>query len=194
MKVHFQSGDTCDRKLLDRLDVTRFDHVLVLSELEGKTIDVADARTMITLLHLRDIAQQAGKKVKITTEMLDGRNRELAAVAEADDFIVSNSLISLVVSQVAENRELQAIFDQLLSEEGHEIYLKPATDYVKPGVDVDFYTIVEAAARRNEVAIGYRIAANAQNAEGGFGVMLNPKKRLKMRFAQADRIIVLAER
>src|SRR5678816_373022 len=108
-------GDITERAALDALDVTSFDHILVLSELTGRTQEMADARTTVTLLHLRDLERLAGKKVPITSEILDIGNRELASVSEADDFIVSNTLVSLMVSQVAENPALAQVFDDLFS-------------------------------------------------------------------------------
>jgi hypothetical protein len=194
MAPSFRLGDITDRRVLDALDVASFDHILVLSETEGRAQEMADARTMITLLHLRDILRRVGKSVPITTEMLDGQNRELAAVTEADDFIISNTLVSLVVSQVSENRRLAKVFDELLSPEGYEIYLKPASDYVKPGVEIDFYTVVEAAARRQEIALGYRLSAQTKNAQAAYGVVLNPKKSSRLHFVDGDRLVVLAER
>ena len=65
--------------------------------------------------------------------MLDVRNRELAEVTRADDFIVSDQLISLMLTQISENRELDAVFADLFDPDGSEIYLKPAGDYVEPG-------------------------------------------------------------
>ncbi|MGC4065439.1 MAG: hypothetical protein QM784_12480 [Polyangiaceae bacterium] len=38
-----------------------------------------------------------------------------------------------MVSQVAENPHLVRVFEELFSSEGYEIYLKPASDYVKNG-------------------------------------------------------------
>lgn len=37
--------------------------------------------------------------------MLDIRNRDLGVVAKADDFIVSDNLISLMLSQLSENKD-----------------------------------------------------------------------------------------
>lgn len=190
----FRLGDITDRDVLDALDITGFDNILVLAETQGRTQEMADARTIITLLHLRDILRRHGKKIPITSEMLDGTNRELAAVTEADDFIISNTLISLVVSQVSESPRLAAVLDDLLSPDGHEIYLKPAHDYIQPGADVDFYAVVEAAARRGEVALGYRLHVHAHDPERAYGVVLNPKKSSALRFASGDRVVVLAER
>ena len=59
----------------------------MLSEQTGRTQEMAGARTPITLLHLRDLARLAGKKVSLTSEILDIGNRELASVSEAADFM-----------------------------------------------------------------------------------------------------------
>lgn len=193
MKMSFRPGDITDRALLDATNVSSFDHVMVLSEGAGRTQEFADARTLIALLHLRDIDQRSGRDVPVTTEMLDIQNRELAQVADADDFIISNTLISLLMAQVSENRHLARVFDQLFRPEGHEIYLKPAADYVLPNHEIDFYTLVDAAARRNEIAIGYRIGALSKDAGAAYGVKTNPKKSLRFSLGPADKVIVLAD-
>ena len=192
-KVDTRHGDPTERALLDSLDLGGYDSVLVLSETGGRSQEMADARTMITLLHLRDIARKSGKSVPITSEILDIQNRDLAAVAEADDFIVSNTLVSLMVSQVAENQHLTHVFQDLFSPGGHEIYLKPAAEYVRLDTDLPFQAVVEAALRRGEVAIGVRTAASTRDPGAAFGVALNPRKSRSIRLTAADKIIVLAD-
>lgn len=98
-------------------------------------------------------------------EILDMRNRELGVVAKADDFVVSDNLISLMLSQLSENRELKKVYDTLFQSEGSEIYLKPVTRYIRPGVPMDFYTIAASAAELNESVIGYRITRESQNPD-----------------------------
>jgi hypothetical protein len=191
-KLIFHPGDTTDRALLDELNVAEYDHVIVLAD---TSIDIqsADARTLITLLHLRDIAEKDATPFSIVSEMLDLRNRELAAVTKVDDFIVSDHLISLMMSQLSENGDLYDVFTDLFDPEGSELYLKPISDYIEIGQPVNFYTVIEAARRRNEVAIGYRIVGNQYDAEKGYGVQTNPKKSTEVTFAPEDKIIVLAE-
>jgi hypothetical protein len=125
--------------------------------------------------------------------MLDIKNRELAQVTRADDFVVSDNLLSLMLSQISENAELAQVFQILFDPEGSEIYLKPAEEYVAMDTPVNFYTVVEAARRRNQVAIGYRIMAEAYDADKSYGVKINPAKSLMTTYAKGDRIIVLAE-
>jgi hypothetical protein len=125
--------------------------------------------------------------------MLDLRNRELAEATQVDDFIVSEHLISLMMSQISEDPNLYRIFMDLFDPEGVEIYLKPISDYVAIGQPVNFYTVVEAARRRGETAIGYRVLHESQVAEKSYGVYTNPKKSKEVTFAPEDKVIVLSE-
>ena len=89
--------------------------------------------------------------------MLDLRNRALAEVTHADDFIVSARLVSLLMAQVAENAHLNAVFADLFDQDG--LRDLPATGRRvrrSPASRSTFATIVASARRRGEVAIGYR--------------------------------------
>ena len=191
-KLEFQLGETTDRKTLENLNASDYDHVIVLAYREHLEVQQADAKTLITLLHLREIADKSGKDMSIVSEMLDNRNRELAEVTNADDFIVSDKLISLMLSQISENKHLADVFKYLFSSDGSEIYLRPASSYVKTDADMNFYTVLEAARARGESPIGYRIEAQAHDSSQAYGVRVNPKKSDRIRFSKDDKIIVLA--
>jgi voltage-gated potassium channel Kch len=192
-RITFQADDTTHRAVLNELAIHTFDQVIVLAYSDALGQQEADARTLITLLHLRDISEKSNTDFRVVSEMLDVRNRELAEVTKADDFIVSNKLTSLMLSQVAENKELNGIFTDMFDPDGSEIYLKPAGDYVELGKSVNFYTIVEAARSRGHAAFGYRIAADAENHDKAYGVVVNPDKSNKITFTEHDRIVVAAE-
>jgi hypothetical protein len=192
LAVTFRTGDITDRALLDALDVPSYDHVILLCD-EGRAMEEADQRVLMTLLHLRDIEERSSSDVSIVSEMMDVRNRELADVTRADDFIVGDRLVSLLLAQVAENKELNALFADIFDPDGSEIYLKPAGNYVALGEPCSFYTVVESARRRGETAIGYRIKAESTDPAKSYGVRVNPKKSEKVRYAEADRVIVVAE-
>ncbi len=191
--VSFQPGDITDRRTLDSLGIPAYKHVIILCYSDTLPPQAADARTLMTLLHLRDIQQKGSGRFSIVSEMLDLRNRALAEVTQADDFIVSDKLISLILAQVSENKRLNAVFADIFDPEGSELYLKLASDYVKLGEPVNFYTVLEAAKRRNEIAIGYRVKAKAADAAEAYGVVVNPDKSQVVTFAAWDRIIVVAE-
>lgn len=191
--VTFQAGDTTDRRTLDALQIATYKHVILLCYSDTLDPQQADAHTLITLLHLRDIASRSEQPFSIVSEMLDTRNRALAEVTRADDFIVSDKLVSLILSQVSENKALNAVFTDLFDPEGSEIYLKLAADYVHLDTPMNFYTVVEAARQRNEIAIGYRLVKHSGDAAKAYGVVVNPTKSEAVTFSQWDRIIVLAE-
>jgi hypothetical protein len=193
LKVTFKHGDTTNRKLLDSMDLTTYRHIILLCYGDDMEIQEADSKTLMTLLHLRDIESKKGEAYSVVSEMLDVKNRVLAEVAKADDFIVSDELAGLLLTQVAENKELGKVFDDLFDADGAEIYLKPASNYVSIETSVNFYTVLESAKRRNETAIGYRIVAEADDAEKSYGVRVNPRKSENITFTAGDKVIVLSE-
>lgn len=196
-KINFKIGDPTNRKTLDEVKVTRYDHVIVLSQTELTDVQSSDARTLSTLLHLRDIADSTGHTFSIVSEMLDDRNRELAEITHADDFIVSVRLDSLMLSQISQNKELRIVFETLFSAGGPAIYIKPAEYYVELGRPVNFYTVLESARQQNHIAIGYKLAKAKKRYEGdgplAYGVVVNPPKSHQVFFNEGDKIIILAD-
>lgn len=219
LDVSFQRGDITDPGVLAKLDVPSYDNVIVIGEMghgpataprpspaagpdsgsgtgprgsESETGTEMDDRTLVTLLHLRAIGDAAHRELSITTEMSDDGNRLLAPAREGADFIVSGRMISLLMTQISESRYLADVFEELFTAEGHELYLKPASDYVRVDREVAFATVVESALRRRECAVGYRLRADAAT-DPAHGVRINPDKRQRVRFTGADWIIVLAE-
>jgi len=192
--VTFTQGDTTDRAFLDTLEILQYEYVIIMCYSDTLTTQAADARTLVTLLHLREIEDAAGHNFSIVSEMLDIRNRELADVTRADDFVVSDSLISLILTQLSENKALSRVYNTLFDKKGSEIYLEPASNYVKVGEEVNFYTVVEAARRQNEIAIGYRVGRHKFNASKCYGVTVNPVKSHSFTYSINDKIIVLSER
>ena len=192
--LEFRKGDTSDRATLEAVQPGQYQHIIVLCYSDYMEVQKADAKTLVTLLHLRDMETKSGSnQYAIVTEMLDFRNRELAEITQADDFIVSEKLTSLLVAQVTENKDLQAVFADIFDSDGSEIYLKPASDYVTLGQPLAYWNIVDSARKRGEVAIGYRLAAKSGDSGSGYGVSVNPPKDTTVAFGAEDRVIVIAE-
>ena len=197
LTLSFEKMETTDRDVLESLECFSYDYILLLCYQEHYPLQEADAQTLITLLHMRDILERSSKKISLVSEMLDMKNRQLADVTSADDFIVSDKLLSLLMTQVAENKYLMRVFEELLDADGSEIYIKPVTNYVLldklNGQPINFYTVLESAARKNEVAIGYRLMSDFKNPKKGYGVVVNPKKSEPINFSEGDMVIVLSE-
>lgn len=191
LTIGFTACDPTSRAALERLKPGQYEHVIVLAD-GAYDAQHADARTLVTLLHLRDISVKLGDPYSIVSEINDDANREVAQITKADDFIVSNKLISLLLTQLTENRHLRDVYADLLSPEGTELYLKPAADYVTPGAPANFATVIESAQRRGHTAIGYRLGAG-QHDPPKYGIVLNPDKATPLTLATEDQVVVLAE-
>ncbi len=195
MRVEARTIDTSHAGSIEALDVQSYDSIMVLGYSDHMEAQAADTRTLITLLHLRKLSERLGRHISVVSEMIDIRNRELAEVTGADDFVVSNKLVSLMLAQASENEYLSSIFDDLLDEDGSEIYMRPVGDYVDLALPVNFYTIAEAARQRGETAIGYRRKreGHAGDDRNMGGVVVNPPKGEALEYLPEDRVIVLAE-
>jgi hypothetical protein len=187
-----RAARTTERTVLDGLDVPSYDRAIIMSCTDDMTPKRASARSLLTLLHLRDIANHSDETFAIVSEIVDRDDTELVKNAGVNDVVVSDEMLSLLLTQVAENRHLGAVFRRLFQAEGAEVYVRPIELYVKPG-SVTFATLVEAASRRAETAIGYWRPGTAEDGDHMFGIQVNPRKAQRFAAAPGDRLIVLAE-
>jgi len=192
LAVTVVKASSTNRAVLEEHVGADLDQIIVLCYDDDLDVQTADSRTLVTLLHVRDILGRLGSETPVVSEMIDDRNRVLASVADVDDIVVSGEIVSLVVTQLSEDSRLEAVFNELLGADGSEIYLRPAEWYVEPGDDVSWATVIAGAARRNETAIGLK---SALLAEPGlkFGVVVNPPKSQTYTIGPGDAVVVLAE-
>ncbi|WP_371601827.1 NAD-binding lipoprotein [Streptomyces sp. NBC_01220] len=193
LTVTFGPGDPTLPGTVNEVDLSAHDGVIVLGPDHGPGQASPDDRTLVTLLLLRDRERTSGVPVRVVTEMTDDRNRVLAPAGAGADFIVSGKLVGLLMAQISQNWHLATLFGELLAPQGNAIHLKPAGDYVRPGHRASFATIVEAASRRGECALGYRTRGIAR-AGNDHEVRINPAKAEVRYWGSDDEVIVMAER
>lgn len=191
MDIEFVPGDSTKRSVLEQLNIPEFDHVVVLADKDRFGVQQTDARTLLTLLHLRELYRNSGKALNIVSEMIDDHNRELAETTDADDFIVSDKLVSLMLAQLAESAELSHVFAALLSSQGSELRLHPIEWYVKLGVPVDFNSVIAAARNHGDSAIGVRKPGQLIGKSNTDEVLLNPDRNHKSVYQKGDKLVVL---
>ncbi|MEU8032680.1 NAD-binding lipoprotein [Streptomyces sp. NPDC049099] len=185
-------GDIARPETLRRLDVHSYDSVIVLGQdpAPGQPPDDPDNRTLVTLLLLRQLEEATGRELPVVTELIDDRNRALAPIGPGADVIISGKLIGLLMAQISQNRHLAAVFEELFSADGAGVRLRPATDYVLPGRETSFATVVAAARHRGECAIGYR-SHDDTSTSPGYGVRINPPKAERRHWTVEDEVVVV---
>lgn len=176
-----------NRHRMEELLTEDLDNVLLLSN-KNLEPEEADARTLLNLIYLWDIIKKDKRRVSITSEMRRTVNQRLATQSRSDDFVIGSNIVNLLMTQIAENRELTALFEDILDEEGSELYMKPMENYVQLNVPVDFYTVTESASRQSHIAVGYK-----KIIDGEMLIVTNPSKKEKVTFVEGDLLIVIAE-
>ncbi len=162
-----------------------FDHVIVLGYRAGLSTSEADARTLLTLLTLRKIwPAETEPRVRIIAQLLDQSHAELIAVTGVDDFIVSDALASLMLAQLSERPELQAVFDDLFS--GAVVELRPAHSLV-PDSPLPYAHIVAAGIAQQVSVLGWRVEATGE-------VVVNPAKDRRVHLGADDQVLLVGLR
>ncbi|MFJ7415433.1 NAD-binding lipoprotein [Streptomyces sp. NPDC098077] len=190
--VRFRAAPLSRPESLLGLDLDPYDAVVVLGPDRGDGPDHPDDWTLVALLAVRLLEQRTGRETRVVTELVDDRNRPLAPVNSGSDVIVSGLLIGLLMAQIAQNRHLAPVFEELFSAEGNNVCLRSAGAYVRPGAEAAFAGVVAAARDRGECAIGYRRHDAARTGPGDHGIRLNPPKGERRVWHAEDQVVVVA--
>lgn len=149
----------------------------------------------ITIVLLLVLGVADRDKVEMDDEIV---LRELDGyVAPGSETIVrgehARQLLAMVDPASFQNMQLADVTDRTVLEElDITRFDHVMAEYVNEGTTT-YATVCEAAMRRNEIAVGYRLAKDARDASAAYGVRVNPPKREKVAFSASDHVIVLAE-
>ncbi|MGW8356949.1 CASTOR/POLLUX-related putative ion channel [Streptomyces wedmorensis] len=172
-------------------DLARYDAVIVLGPDSRRGHEDPDDRTLVTLLHLRELQRRGGHPLHVVAELTDDRSLLIAPRTAATDFVVNGRTIGLLMTQISQNPHRAAVFEELFAPDGNSVHLRPAAHYVATGRPTSFATVVESAARQGACAIGYRSHEHAATAPH-HGVRLNPPKSHVRHWHPADQVVVIA--
>jgi hypothetical protein len=191
----------------DSVTLEQFDSLLILADErdgeKGTDMQSSDSRSLASLLIIQDIQknlvkerfEKTGEMVTACdpiSEILDTRTRSLLRVVDCKGYVMSNQIVSAVISQVAECRDMNAVLGELLSAEGNEPYLRPAFNYTThDGESACFWDIAMRARARDEIAIGYKPKGVAWHDCVQF-ILNPPDKKEKRKWSKDDVIVIIA--
>lgn len=178
-----------------------YDNIIILAGNGGDEahVDAArvDSENIVALLLLRRIFSQfptESGNTKLITEVLDSQNDALVAKAGVQDVIISNRLVSMIMAQITESRDIEKVYDDIFQEDGSEIYLKPASLYFSAfPSELTFADLMFAARKRGEICIGVKVKSLEQDKDANNGVTLIPEKNTVFDLQADDCLVVLAE-
>ena len=181
-------GDYSAPSDLREIHPEQYDNVVILGCDWLASKEEADARTILGYLLLRQIIAESEEAPEVLVELLDPQNHELLTVQE-DEVLISPMILSHILAHVALRPGLNAIFQELFSSGGAEIFFRPAEDYKLTDRALSFREIQETAFQQGEIAIGVRIPENSTLRPGG--VELNPDREKRWSLVAGDEVVVL---
>lgn len=194
--IELQEADSLKYEQLQEIEPFNYDNVIILSQdLDDQSADKIDSDTLIILLWLRKIKEGVGHdKTKIITQVLNSENQEIITQTDVDDFIISNKLITMILAQLSEAPLIKLVYDDLFSEDGSEIYVKPAHLYFETFPQkLVFADLIAIAGQRSEICLGIRKASLRKDVKSNFGVKLNLGKTDEISLEEDDFLVVLSE-
>ena len=161
--------------------------IIILGYKQGLSSSDADARSLLAMLLIQRGLADAGddREPRVIVELLDAKAAELATVTGADDFVVSDALASLMMSQLSEHPELSEVFRQIYTAEGSALHMETADAFVGHG-ELTFAQVVATTATHGRLAIGWR-----RVVDGEAEVVVNPVKSRRVSFGPEDHIVVI---
>ncbi|MFJ3670303.1 NAD-binding lipoprotein [Streptomyces sp. NPDC090106] len=191
LRVSHRTGDPTRFATLRALHPSRYDSVIVLRDENAPAPAQPDDKTLLTLLMLKAHEEEAGRRIHVVAELHDHRSRPLAPLGAASDVVVRGELTALLMTQISHDPALGAVFEEIFTARGGALALRPATDYVRPGLEASFATVTAAALARGEAAIGYRTHDPSAGPLPP-AVRLCPGQSRRRSWSDQDEILVLA--
>ncbi|WP_416973733.1 CASTOR/POLLUX-related putative ion channel [Streptomyces sp. 4F14] len=190
LSVVHRAGDPAAPETFGGLDLDVYDSVVVLGADRGARPERSDDRTLLSMLILRSREERTRRVLPVVAEMRDHRSGRIAPLGAASDVVLRGELTALLMAQIVHDPELAAVFEEIFAVRGGALALRAADHYVVSGREVSFATVVAAALRRGECAIGYR--AHDPYAHRPYAsVRLCPGKSERRVWNAGDELLVL---
>ena len=196
-RVRIELGNPVHRSRIDAvLSAGPYHHILVLAEREKLSHQEADARALLALLHIRrwlDEHLGDAPRPNLVGELLDVNDEIIGQVAKPDDFIVSERLVSLALTQLSENPAIYPILRQLLNAEGVHLYILDRSTLPLHEIET-FNDVVIAVLRAGAIAIGIQQVQVSPDGAAETSISLNPDKSVPLALGPHDRVVILLRR
>ncbi len=178
-----------DFDVLEKLDFEKFDRVMIVSS-DGYQAEESDTLAISTFIFIKNILQKVNKNPLITLQIEVQKNRDLIESDVFSEFLISDSLISGIISQLAENVNVNDALTELTSSNGNEIYFIPAekilTSLSKESLSIqEMYSV--------GISMGFNVIGIKVNTGLDFTISLNPDKDSSDILYMKDEIVVIGD-
>ena len=181
----------------DTIALDQFDSILILSIEDGDNMMSSDSRALSSLLIIQDIQKKLKEKspnrlsCDPIAEILDSRTKSLLSVANCKGYIMSNQIISSVIAQVSEEKDINIVLKEILTAEGSETYIRPACRFATENEVLSFWDVALRARQLREVAVGYK--PQDMTMKDAAHLIINPPNKMeKRKWRKGDVVVTFA--
>lgn len=175
-------AETTLRKILQ----TQWDSVLLVSSDRLDSGEEADARAMVGYMAVDELLKERKQRPQLLLELSDPANEELV-VRNRSESIISPMILSHLMAQIAQRRELGLVFEELFTFGGAEILYRDLSEYPMQSVTT-FADLEAVAGLQGETALGvYRYTPDG----AGRRLQLNPARDVPLKLQPGDELVIL---
>ena len=149
--------------------------------------EVSDTNSLLLNFYIRSILDKRiiDKPTRIIIQLNDGTKEELIPKNKYNELIVSDTLSSLMISQLAENPKLWGVFEEIFSFKGLKINLSSIFNYSinNKTTTLKITDLIFLALEKNQIFIGYVLNDK---------LYLNPPKSLEISLDESLELVYLA--
>lgn len=141
------------------LNENQFDVILIVGYDDVLSQEVSDTNSLLLNLYVRSILdkQISDKPTRIIIQLNDGTKEELIPKNKYNELIVSDTLSSLMISQLAETPRLWGVFEEIFSIKGLKINLSSIFNYSinNKTTILKVTDLILLVLEKNQIFIGY---------------------------------------
>ena len=104
---------------------------------------------------------------------------------------MSNQIISSVIAQVSEEKDINIVLKEILTAEGSETYIRPASRFAAENEELSFWDVALRARQLREVAVGYKPAEYSMK-DAAHLIINPPDKTVKRKWRKGDAVVTFA--
>jgi hypothetical protein len=188
MKLRHLEGDYTAPSDLKRVGPQNYDNVVIVANSWMQSNEESDARTILGYLILRDMLPKNESTPEILIELMDPENEQLFE-QRTGEVLISPFILSHILAHVALRRDLNVVFDELLTVGGAEITFRSAKTYRVSDREITFEEIGKIVFELGDIALGVRIAEKRDDGNGG--IQLNPPRDSHWRLNDEDELVII---
>lgn len=186
LKLIYKYGDPVSIKALEKLPLEQYQKSIILSDLgEGTNTHFATTTAML----IRHIQFQRGKKdAVIVAELPSSQEDAVRQVQKTwlNDSVQPEQLQAMVLAHLAEDSDVGAVLDEVVSDYGSNMVSRSISAYATPGEAFNFWELQARAQQLGDIVIAQKCAEHENKWE------LNPLNKDKpVNWSEEDQVLVL---